>query len=837
MHVQTDEQIDPGVQEETQNTTSDESVAEENKSESSEVSEEDAKTDQESETQDSLADSPQSDHSESETSVSSTETETESVPSQPEAESSEVVEATSEPDIESSSDASNDPDSEPTESEPSTEASESTTASDKAEEATEAEVVQAATASEAEAANQDQEAPAKEKKSLEIAHIEADQISDGETVLAQIEKIIGDNAQSYQTLENVNAEQLINLIQFFYHQENIYESIPRVGVVKRSFDALREASQLPNETVDEFRQHLSEFNHKRNQIQQQHEKEKVDNAKQKRDLLVKLKEIVATEDPLKINEVREVQESWKSIGQVPKHDIEPLYKEYRALLDQFYQKREMHFEMLEYDRKINLQEKERLIEEAQKLIPTTEDELNNSEEWRKRLDHMTELQQQWRATGHVPREEMERINNTYRETLDVFFDLRQKFLDKQDEIREQNGTKKQAILEQMATFSAFNSEKPRQWNEATNQLRAFQQEWQKLGPAPQKINGELWHKYREICNAFFSNKSGFFKKLDEVRNQNLEQKRALCEKAEALKESKEWEKSAKELKALQKEWKQIGPVPERYSNKLWNRFRAACDAFFEARRSHYQTLHSEEHENLQKKKTLIEEVKKLLEDEEVTKEAGIQRIKELQAEWKEIGKVPFKEKDKIWDEFRANIDKFFNGLRMRKEELNEVKLRASLNMIENTEKRSRHIKTQISRIRKKISMAKEKAEQYGTNIMFISKGKSGDKLRKQIQDEIDKLNQYIADMKKKVKVLEEAMKNPPKGDEDAATIDALKTANAPEEQESEATEETAKDAEASEPKASAEEPVAEEAKPEAEEEPVEEAKPEAENQEEDKKEE
>ncbi|MEL6846799.1 MAG: DUF349 domain-containing protein, partial [Bacteroidota bacterium] len=175
------------------------------------------------------------------------------------------------------------------------------------------------------------------------------------------------------------------------------------------------------------------------------------------------------------------------------------------------------------------------------------------------------------------------------------------------EVTLENGEKKQGILAEMESFRDFNSEKPRDWNEATNKLRSFQESWKKIGQAPQAINGELWSKYREICNVFFSRKSAFFKELDSKRSENLVKKRELVEQAEKLSTSGDWERSAKELKRLQREWKQVGPVPERHSNKLWSRFREACDSFFESRRIHYSSVHENEAENLEAKKKIIAE--------------------------------------------------------------------------------------------------------------------------------------------------------------------------------------------------------------------------------------
>ncbi len=596
-------------------------------------------------------------------------------------------------------------------------------------------------------------------------------------VIEQTHSILSDENASLQTLD-ASVDELILYAKILQDQEYILGHIPKIGLVKRSFEEVREKSIIPTATIDEFRKHLASFNQKRATIQKELESGKEKNLLRKKGLLQQLQSIVESEDPMRVQEVRAIQDEWKSIGHVPKKEIESLYKEYRSLLDKFYQMREMHFEMLDYDRRINLQEKERLISEIEKLIPEEEDR-ENFDIWKERMDQLQEYQQQWRAVGHIPREDMDRISSEYRDVVDKFFEVRQEFLKKLDSIRQANGEKKQEILKEMEAFTSFESDKPKAWNEATSQLQVFQEKWKKLGQAPQQINGELWHRYREICNTFFSKKSAFFKKLDEMRAGNLEKKRALCERVEAIevKDGKEWEKSAKEIKAIQREWKQIGPVPERHSNKLWNRFRTACDVFFEQRRKHYTSIHEGEHTNLEKKKTLIADVKALTEDNEIEKGEAIQKVKGIQEKWKEIGKVPYKEKDKIWEEFRAEVDNFFNNLSLKKEEVRELKLKASLNMLDNPEKRSRHIKQRISRLRKKISQAKEKVDQYSINIQYISKGKSGDSLRNQIQKEIDKEQRIIDEWKKRIKMLNDTLKNPVKEEIPIPNEDTLENAD------------------------------------------------------------
>lgn len=571
------------------------------------------------------------------------------------------------------------------------------------------------------------------------------------------------NSKDTHILEAISAPELTRLLLFYGQEEDITPLFPKVGLIKRSFDAINK-EEIAEEDAAAFTTALEAFNKRRSDFLQQENISRAHNSERKKELILKLQELVNAEDPVRMQqEVRDLQDSWKHIGNVLDEDKETLNKQYRQLLDDFYKKRDMHFELLDYDRRINLQEKEKLIVEAGTLIPQ-EDERHDPVVWKQKMDMFTSIQQKWRSIGHVPRDEMDRINTAYREAIDKFFEIREDFKKLQDKIREENAEKKEEILRHMARFKEFTADKPKAWNDATRELRTYQEAWKQIGQAPSRKNNELWSRYREVCDAFFNTKSEYFKQFDDLRSDNLEKKRELCEKAEALKESTEWEKSARILKQLQRDWKTIGPVPERHSNKLWNRFRTACDAFFEGRRKHYESLHETEYNNLSAKRVLIEEIKNLKVEEAGSIEAAIQQVKDAQAKWKSIGKVPYKEKDNIWNEFRSVIDAFFDGLSLKREEMRDFKMKASIEEINDPDKRTRAIRSKITRLRRKIQSGQEKVDQYSNNILFIAKGKAGDPLRNQIQKEIDREKQMISEWRKGIKELNEMLRNPPKAE-------------------------------------------------------------------------
>ncbi|MDX2285266.1 MAG: DUF349 domain-containing protein [Bacteroidia bacterium] len=598
-----------------------------------------------------------------------------------------------------------------------------------------------------------------------------------EELPGMIDDILARQDSAQAIIPAASVSDLIQLLEQYTAAESVLPLSQRVGLLKRTFDALDGQGGVEEAYKARFLHALHAFNRKRSEQQKEADVLRRENSVRKRELLDTLKQVVEAKDPTRIQEIRDVQAKWKSIGQVLKEDMEPLYSQYRALLDDFYNQRSMYFEMVEYDRKHNLQEKERLIQDVLKLIP--EEELRGDADiWRERTDLLNEMQQEWRSIGHVPREEMERVNNEYRAAVDSFFEVRRSFMELQDQQRQENGAKKQAIIEMMEVFAAFEAEKPKDWNDATVELRKLQEAWKGIGNAPQGVNSELWHKYREICNGFFSRKSKFFEDFDEVRAENLAKKRAICERAEQLSTSEEWDKATQELKRLQNDWRAVGPVPERHSNRLWTRFRTACDTFFERRRTHYRDVHSEEDTNLAAKRALIEEVREIAASANPTAEASVQRVRDIQARWKEIGKVPFKEKESIWEEFKGEVDAYFKSLRGRREggrdsyreggrdrgdrdggrREREPRREREHTHQQEDEHAGHPIKVSIAQTRRRIQELQAEIEQYESNLMMIAKGKSGDALRQQILPRIEKNKQLIAEHKDQLKKLNEQWK-------------------------------------------------------------------------------
>ena len=582
------------------------------------------------------------------------------------------------------------------------------------------------------------------------------ELSAEEAAMAEISQKLNNPVEFEQMIAQAGPNELILMLDLCYKAEEVRPYIRKVSLIKQAFDKITNEQEVSKDVVERYTTAMSRFNKKRTAYQAELEQQKESNLSLKQEIVEKLKVIVEAEDMSRHTEVRGMQDAWNRIGPVPKNHTDQLIQDYRQLLDKYYQHREIHFQLLEYDRQINLKEKEKLLIELQDIIPP-EDQHESREAWIEKNDLLTDIQLRWRATGHVPRKDVDRINEEYRKITQEFFNLRHEFYESQDQEREENAVKKRELLEQMQPYLEFSSEKPRAWNEATEKFRKLQEEWKEVGRAPQAVNAELWKQFRAVGNAFFGTKAEFFRKLDDIRSTNLEKKKELCERAEAIMNSTEWGKTARAFKELQAEWKKTGPVPERQSNKIWARFRAACDTFFEARRQQNDAQREDELINLKRKRELIEEVRQVSPTAAGSRDAAIQQIKQIQARWKDIGRVPFREKDVIWREFRAEIDQFFDDLRAGRNRSNYA-AKGSRKKVSMEDSRTRGINGKITAIRRKMERSQTKIDQYSTNIEFISKGKSGDALRERIIKEIENEKKVVEKFRKEIRQLQDELK-------------------------------------------------------------------------------
>jgi len=495
-----------------------------------------------------------------------------------------------------------------------------------------------------------------------------------------------------------------------------------------------------------FKSYLNEFRVKKASIFAQLEKDKEANLLQKLQLLEQMKVLVSSNDDVSthINEFRSLQQKWKSIGMVPQTSSTDLWKQYNLYQESFWDLIKINNELREYDFKKNLESKTLLCEAAEKLADET-DIISSFQQLQK-------LHEEWHELGPVARELREQIWNRFKDASTAINKKHQSYFDTIRKLEEENYTAKNELCEKIEAFDFSNLTSYRAWDDATKTMLAWQDEWRTIGFAPRKVNQKIFDRYRKACDAFFAAKGEFYKDTKNVLTQNADKKKALCEQAEILKESTDWKETGEKLILLQKEWKAIGPIPKKYSDELWKRFIAACDYFFEQKNKSTSGQRNAETENLSKKKELIAKISTF--EKTDNHNESLATLRALMAEWNTIGHVPFKEKDKVYKEYRDAVDKQFETLNV------EASNRRMDSFRTNLKDMSSKGENKLNREREKLVRAfehlKSEIATYENNIgFFTSSSKKGGGLIKEMERKIEALKEESKLIEQKINLIDE----------------------------------------------------------------------------------
>ena len=390
-----------------------------------------------------------------------------------------------------------------------------------------------------------------------------------------------------------------------------------------------------------FRQAMQVLRERRAGEQLRIEKERADNLEKKLRILERIQQLTTNPEEAgqHFDEYKSLQQEWKETGTVPAERSTELWKNYQLYSEQYYDLLKMGHELRDYDFKKNLELKTALCEKAEAL-KDVEDVISA-------FNLLQGYHQEWKEIGPVNREIRESLWQRFKDASTEVNKRHQAHFEALKAKEEENLQKKTELCEKVEAVMAELGEKPK-WEELTQTVMNMQAEWREIGYAPQKLNTAIFERFREACDKFFNAKSDYYKNIRASLEENLQKKRALLERAVALKDSVEWNKTADELTEIQKQWKEIGAVPKKYSQQIWDEFRQACDSFFQARKAAGADTRNEQQQNLQAKKDIIQQLQALAED---GKEVVIDAVKELQQKWNEIGYVPFKEKDKIYNAY------------------------------------------------------------------------------------------------------------------------------------------------------------------------------------------
>lgn len=490
-----------------------------------------------------------------------------------------------------------------------------------------------------------------------------------------------------------------------------------------------------------FKEQMNIVREKRAAQHAEQEKLKEENYLKKMQIIEKIKQILENPDEVNrsYNDFRQLQQDWNEIKEVPAEKATELWKTYQANVEKFYDTLKLNNEFRAYDFKKNLEMKTALCEKAEALVEDT-DVVGS---FRK----LQQLHQQFREIGPVAKDLREEIWNRFKDASTIINKRHQDFFEGRKQQEQDNLDKKTAICEQIETLDLESLKTFAQWNEVSEQITQLQAQWKTIGFAPQKMNQKIYDRFRAACDKFFQNKSEFFKSVRDNLNENLRRKRELCEKAEALKDSTDWKETTDQLVALQKEWKTVGAVPKKQSDEIWARFNAACDAFFENKKANTSSQHTEQAENLQKKRAIVERLAAI-----VPEEAGDglrQQLRDAQAEWDGIGHVPFKEKDKVFKALREQMDRLYGFL-------GENAARRRVERFKNEVAGNGNSSNMRDRLVRQADILQQEIKTYENNLGFLnlSKSKSGNALVDELNRKVDKLRSDLKEIKEKIAVID-----------------------------------------------------------------------------------
>lgn len=539
-------------------------------------------------------------------------------------------------------------------------------------------------------------------------------------------------AQLKELVETGNTDRNLcdHLRVSFYKMHNEEVAAARQAFVEAGGNA-EDFTPASDATEAEFKSLMAAIKEKRAEQAAEVEAERKGNLQKKLDIIEKIKEMVANPDGIDKNyeNFKALETEWREIGQIPAENATEVWKNFQHQREQFYDLLRINHEMRAYDFKKNLETKTRLCEAAEKLVEV-EDVISA-------FHQLQKLHQEFRETGPVAKELRDEVWNRFKAASTLINKRHQEhFLAiKADE--EDNLKQKQTLCEIVEQIDLDAIKRPAEWEEATKNVIALQAQWKSIGYAPRKANQEIFERFRTACDKFFNAKTAHFRGIRESQAENLKLKTALCERAEKLQDSTDWGTTTNELVALQAEWKTIGSVPQKVSESIWKRFNTACNAFFNAKNAANKEQRSEEEANLQKKNGIIERLQAL--DKENNGNL-LQEVRALQAEWNEVGHVPFRKKDKVNRLYREICDTLYDIIHRN----------SSRSRIDNALRQGGKNMTPQQRLQKMIEEKRSEIKNYETNLTFLSaKSKSGNSLVADIERRIERLKQELVELEEK----------------------------------------------------------------------------------------
>jgi hypothetical protein len=506
-----------------------------------------------------------------------------------------------------------------------------------------------------------------------------------------------------------------------------------------------EAEENPYE--QDIKDLLKRYRQIRHEFNKKMEQEKEVNLQVKYDIIEEIKGLIHKEESINktFQEFRDLQQRWREIGLVPQARMKDLWDTYHFHVESFYDYIKINRELRDLDLKKNLEMKIKLCEQAEELLLETN--------IIRAFNQLQKLHDRWREIGPVPRENKDDIWERFKASTAKINKKHQEYFEGRKTEQKNNLEAKRALCEQVEEINEMELDSHKDWGEKSKEVVNLQRVWRTIGFAPRKDNNKIYKRFREACDAFFDAKREFYSKNKELQQNNLQLKTDLCMQAEALKESTDWRKTTQDLINIQKQWKEIGPVPRKNSEALWKRFRAACDYFFEKKSEHFSNIDSEQDDNLKAKEQLVTDVESFKPTDDA--DENLKVLKDFQRRWTEIGHVPIRKKDDIQKKYREAINKLFDDLNLDESKRNLLRFRTKMASFSESSRGQNKMRLERDKYMNKLKQLENDLVLLDNNIGFFAKSKNAEALIKDVKRKIDQTREKIEMLKDKIRVIDE----------------------------------------------------------------------------------
>jgi hypothetical protein len=528
----------------------------------------------------------------------------------------------------------------------------------------------------------------------------------------------------------------------------------KADIEKKRKNFLQEGGDIEDFKVEEdplermLKEYLKKYKEIKAEYNKKLEDEKHENLEKKYQIIEEIKDLVNRKESINktFQEFRELQKQWRSIGLVPQQNVKDLWETYHHHVEAFYDYIKINKELRDLDLKKNLESKIELCENAEELL--LEPNIISA------FNELQKLHEQWREIGPVPPDMRVEIWERFKETTSKINKKHQEYFLNLKKEQKKNLEAKSVLCEKVEEINSMAITSHKEWENKSNEIIELQKVWKTIGFAPKKDNNKIYSRFRNACDNFFNKKREFYSQNREQQNDNLQLKTDLCVQAEALQDSDEWKKTTEELITLQKRWKEIGPVPYKYSDKIWRRFRQACDKFFERKETYFSQIDNSYEQNLKKKEDLIKKIEKLDITDKI--EECLKKLKEFQREWAEIGFVPYKSKDEIQDKYRNAINKKFDELNVDENRKNILKFKTKLDNLKNKPNGIQRIRQERDKYNNKLKQLENDIVLWENNIGFFTKTKNAESMINGVESKIEDAKKRIALLKEKIRLIDES---------------------------------------------------------------------------------